>query len=170
MSKVSPHILSSRQTERSLVLLTVPLGKYTCSGILPALLTLCVYICINFLWNMSDDVLLLTCSSPSSLCSASSLSHWQSGWFTLQQCGKLTNVFSLSALVLQVWGYYSSSSSMTDWLTDCFILRNSLNKLVSPLFLLSGYEYSYDLTFWYLGWVFLQCKLPRNISALTVSL
>lgn len=83
------------------VSLYLSLGKYTCSGIVPALFNVCVCICINFLWNMWYDVFLLTCSLPPVLLlqAVSSLSLWEWEWFLLfcfvflwQRSGKLTNV------------------------------------------------------------------------------
>lgn len=61
------------------VSLYLSLGKYTCSGIVPALFNVCVCICINFLWNMWYDVFLLTCSLPPFCsCRLSHHSHFES--------------------------------------------------------------------------------------------
>lgn len=142
------------------------LGKYTCSGIVPAQLNICVYICINFLWNVWNDLSLLTCSFPFLLQAVSSFSVWEWEWFAtaiweINKC--FHRLFSLSTGT--GWGGMRSlnhADNITSMMTR-FILWNSLNKLLCPLVLLSSYEYSYEHRFWYLGWVFLHCKLPRNI-------
>lgn len=164
------------------VSLYLSLGKYTCSGIVPALFNVCVCICINFLWNMWYDVFLLTCSLPPFCsCRLSHHSHFESesDFFSFVLfCFFVTAIWEINKCFCCLFlfsppahGFWGAMRSLNhnDNITAGMMTRgsyceNSLNKLLCPLFLLSGYECSYDLSFWYLGWVFLQCKLPRNIS------
>lgn len=147
------------------------LGKYTCSGILPALLNLCMNICINFLWNVQDDPSPLTCSFPpfpSLLSRASHHSAWEWDWFAVSMW-EINKCFRCLLRSLRwhrlrryevskpLWQYYQHDdcgfiSCEIPWINYCPLF----------LFLLSAYEYSYDLSFWYLDWVFLQCKTSQK--------
>lgn len=108
----------------------------------------------------------------------SSLSLWEWEWFLLFCFFFVTAIWEINKCFCCLFlfsppahGFWGAMRSLNhnDNITAGMMTRgsyceNSLNKLLCPLFLLSGYECSYDLSFWYLGWVFLQCKLPRNIS------
>lgn len=87
----------------------------------------------------------------------SSLSLWEGEWFAAA-IWEMNKCFS-GCCAGTGWGTHTDNISNRLGL----ILWNSLNKLLCPLFLWSGYEYSYDLSFWYLEWVFLQGKLPKII-------
>lgn len=122
-------------------------------------LNVCVYICINFLWNVQHDLILLTCS-PSPPLTVSSLSVWEREWFDtaiweMNDCFHCT-VAGLRRYELSEphWQYYQHH----DWL--------GIHIMKIPWINYRAHSFSYlvmSVQLWPQFLVFLQCKLPRNI-------
>lgn len=147
---------------KSTVLLSL-WGKYTCSGAVPAQPHWCISLgmdCMTWRGSPAPPPLFFSFFLSQAV---SSLSLWERDRFAAA-VWEINRFFFF--FFTDTGGGAVSSLTHNDNMRAAqagFILWNSLNKLLCPLFLLSVCEYSYDLCFWYLGWVFFSVNFPETL-------